>query len=164
MINFKKLLKRDRSLVAIGRDEIEMLTYILSHKRDFESWFSTKQKNHTKIRFVFYYPSAVDLFYDEFKLFTVYFKKTNNDEIVFDQFKKSRVNLESLKTGNWKPFKDAILDYLEMAQDRNSDLQMKKFKSLHDYQQLCNGETKSKEESLPFYSLNITNTQQIKTS
>lgn len=155
MFNLKKLLQGDKSLVAIGKDEIEILTYILCHKADFESWFGSQQKKHTKIRFVFYYPSAVDLFYDEFKLFTVYFKKTNTDIIVFDQFKRSQLNMDSLKTANWKPFKDAILDYLAMAQDRNTDFQLKKYKSLHDYQQLCDGEVKPKEASIPFYSLNI---------
>ena len=155
MFNLKKLLQGDKSLVAIGRDEIEILTYIFSHKNDFENWFSGQQKKHSKIRFVFYYPSAVDFFYDEFKLFTVYFKKTNTDVIVFDQFKRSQLNMESLRTANWKPFKDAILDYLAMAQDRNTDQQLTKYKSLHDYQQLCDGEIKTNEANIPFDSLNI---------
>lgn len=155
MINLKKLLKGDKSLVSISKEEIDILTYVLCNRSDFENWFSGQHKKHGKIRFVFYYPSAIDLYYDEFKLFTIYFKRAANDAVLFDQFKLTQLNHGSLKTTNWKPFKDAILDYLTMAQERNTDSQFKKYKSLHDYQQLCGGDAKPQDAGTPFYSLNI---------
>ena len=155
MFNLKKLLKGDASLVTPSKEEVDILTYVLCHKSDFENWFSTQHAKHSKIRFVFFYPSAIDLYYDEFKLFTIFFKRAHNDTVLFHQFKLTQLNLDSLKTTNWKPFKDAILDYLTMAQERNSDFQFKKFKSLHDYQQLCSGEAKTEKSNTPFYSLNI---------
>lgn len=155
MFNLKKLLKGDKAFVTISKEEVDILTYILCHRNDFESWFSGQHKKHSKIRFVFFFPSAIDLYYDEFKLFTVFFKRAANDAVLFDQFKLTQLNQDSLKTDNWRPFKDAILDYLTMAQERNSDFQFRKYKSLHDYQQLCNGENKSQDAAAPFYSLNI---------
>ena len=155
MFNLKKLLKGDPSYVTISKEETDILTYVLCHKNDFETWFSEQHPKHNKIRFVFYYPSAIDLYYDEFKLFSVFFKRAANDAVIFHQFKRTQLTEDSLKTTNWKPFKDAIVDYLTMAQDRNTDFQFKKFKALHDYQQLCNGEGKVQEAQAPFYSLNI---------
>ncbi len=140
-MNFLKNLLKDRTnLLTISKEEVEILTYLMCNRTDFENWFAQQAKAHPKIKFVFYYPTAIDLYYDSFKLFTVYFTKDSRDEVVFSQFKISQLNRDSLNSPNWKPFKDAVVDYLLMAQERNTDLQFKRLHALHEYQALCNGE------------------------
>ena len=159
MINLKKLLKGDKSLVALNKEEVDVLTYVLCHRNDFEAWFSQQAHRYPNIRFVFYYPSAIDLCYDHFKLFTVYFSKNAADQIAFNQMKISRLNSDSLNSANWNPFKDVILDYLTMAQERNTDLQFRKYKSLHDYQQLCKSTLASTEKENPIAAFTMASAQ-----
>ena len=156
MINLKKLLKGEKNIVALNKEEVEVLTYVLCHRDDFQNWFQQQQHKYQKIRFQFYYPSALDLYYDTFKLFTAYFKKDAADHITFSEMKMSRLNLGSLHSSNWAPFKDVIVDYLSMAQERNTDLQFRQFRSLHDYQQLCNGGAPAPEAGSAFTGFNIT--------
>lgn len=140
----KKLLVRKPNVLNISKEEIEILTYVFCNRTDFESWLAAQKQNYPKVKFVFYYPNAVDFYYDTFKLFTVYFKRDVGDQVQFDQLKISRLNEDSLKSYNWKPFKDVFVSYLLMAQERNSDLQFKRLHALHEYQALCDGEAVQK--------------------
>ena len=151
----KNLLKSKSNLLNVNKEEVEILTYIMCNRIDFETWFAQQKATFPKIRFVFYFPTAIDFYYDAFKLFTVYFKKDQNDHIVFDQFKITQLNIGSLKSYNWTPFKDAFLSYLLMAQERNSDLQFKKLHALHEYQALCNGEATPKSSNGSSFFLNL---------
>lgn len=147
----KNLLKSKSNLLTINKEEIDILTYVMCNRIDFEAWFAQQNTTFPKIRFVFYYPTAIDFYYDAFKLFTVYFKREQNDQVVFHQFKITQLNMDSLKSFNWTPFKDAIVSYLVMAQERNSDLQFKKLHALHEYQALCNGEATPKSSNNSFF-------------
>lgn len=137
MFNLKKLLQRNKALIDLPKEDIALLEYFISHKDDFESWFASQQTTYPKIKFTFYYPTAIDFTYDEFKLFTVYFNKSGNDAISLSQFKISQVNGENIKTKNWKPFKEVMLQYIAVVEKQNTDLLFLKMRSLHEYQQLC---------------------------
>jgi len=151
----KNLLKSKSHLLALTKEEVEILTYVMCNRHDFENWFAQQTLAHSKIKFVFYYPTAIDLYYDSFKLFTVYFTKDNKDEIIFSEAKLSQLNRDSLNSQNWKPFKDAIVSYLVMAQERNTDLQFKRLHALHEYQAICNGEATPKTSNSGAFFLNM---------
>lgn len=128
----KNLLKSKLNDLALSKEEIEIFVYIVSNRHDFEHWFAQQSLRFPKVKFAFYYPTAIDLYFDAFKLFTVFFTKESNGQLVFSQAKMSLLNRESLKSTNWAPFKEVMLSYLEMAQERNSDQQFKKLHALHE--------------------------------
>lgn len=151
----KNLLQSKANLLPLTMEEVDILTYLMCNRQDFESWFAGQAASYPKIKFVFYYPTAIDLYFEAFKLFTIYFKKDNRDEVVFSQAKLSQLNRDSLNSQNWKPFKDVIVSYLMMAQERNTDLQFKRLHALHEYQAICNGEAAPKEFNGQSFFLNM---------
>ena len=155
----KNLLQGKAHLLTLSKEEVEILTYLMCNRQDFESWFAGQAQAHPKIKFVFYYPTAIDLYFDSFKLFTVYFKKDSRGEVVFNQAKLSQLNRDSLNSHNWKPFKDAIVSYLIMAQERNTDLQFKRLHALHEYQAICNGEATPNNSKGNLFFLNLSPAQ-----
>ena len=159
-MNFlKNLLQSKTHLLTLSKEEVEILTYLMCNRQDFENWFAGQATAHPKIKFVFFYPTAIDLYFDSFKLFTVYFKKDSRDEVTFSQAKLSQLNRDSLNSQNWKPFKDAIVSYLVMAQERNTDLQFKRLHALHEYQAICNGEAAPKASNGHPFFLNLSPAQ-----
>ena len=77
MLNIKRLLKPNPYIIKINKAESELLQYFISNKTAFDKWYAENEKQYPKIRFTFYYPTAIDFYFNEFKLFTAYFKKAS---------------------------------------------------------------------------------------
>jgi hypothetical protein len=143
MFNLKKLIKSNPLSVPVKGAEKDLLQYFISNKGAFENWFSTNCNAYPKLRFHFYYPNALDFFFDEFKLFTAYFKKEEKG-IMLVELKMSDVNKANIKTTDWKPFRDLMLTFLTELEQNNHSLMLQEQRSLHEYQAICTGK-----EALP---------------
>ena len=159
MINLTKLLKPDPNNIKINKAETELLQYFISNKIAFDQWFNQNMNQYPKIRFAFYYPTAIDFFYDEFKLFTAYFKKTAKGNIQLLQFKMSDVNYTNIKSRNWKPFQDVMLNFLTVLEQTNTDMILKEHQSLLEYQALCTGKDVEKDGVKSSYIKDILSAQ-----
>jgi hypothetical protein len=139
MINLKKFFKSKPTVVACSKAERDLLQYFISSKTAFDNWYATQGGNFPKLRFQFYFPSAIDFYFDEFKLFTAYFKKEENGAVVFVELKMSEVNYSNIKSADWKPFRDLILAFLTALEQAHKSQWLTEQRSLHEYQKLCSG-------------------------
>jgi len=139
MINLKKFFKSNPTVVSCSKAERDLLQYFISSKTAFDNWYTTQRSSYPKLRFQFYYPSAVDFYYEEFKLFTGYFKKEENGAVVFVELKMSEVNFANIRSADWKPFRDMILAFLTAQEQANQSRWLIEQRSLHEYQSLCSG-------------------------
>ena len=136
MINLKKFFKPNPYLLTVSKAEKELLECFLDNKPAFDQWLPLNENR--RIRFQFYYPTAVDFYFDNFKLFTAYFKKGPVDGPDLHELKMSEANYSSICTTNWQPFEEVILDFLNTLEESNKVILFRKTKSLHEYAALCN--------------------------
>lgn len=158
-MNLKRLFTAKPNQIEINKAEAEMLKCFMANKKEFENWFGEKATTYPKIKFHFFYPTAIDFIFDDFKLFTAYFARENNGNIVFEQFKMSDVNLLNIKTRNWKPFQTVILGFLEMLEQKNTSTLMKEQKSLYEYQLMCKENPAPSDNKAPSYVKDILSSQ-----
>lgn len=136
MWNLKNLFNTKDLLLPVSKAQKEILELLITNKGDFDQWSSAHA--HAKIKFQFYYPAAIDFFYDEFKLFNAYFKKNPKGEIVLSEFKMSEVNYDNIRCTSWHPFEEVILDFLTSMEESKKIALFEKRKALLEYQSLCN--------------------------
>jgi hypothetical protein len=144
MFNLKKLIKSQPLTVPVSKAEKDLLQYFIATKPAFENWFSSNKNAFPRLRFHFYYPNAIDFFFDEFKLFTAYYKKEEKGMVVLKELKMSDVNKANIKTTDWKPFRDLMLTFLTDLEQTNHNLMLQEQRSLHEYKAICTGK-----EALP---------------
>lgn len=137
MFNFKKFLVNKAFAVDTSKSEKELLEFFISNKFEFDAW--VEKQNIPRIRFQFFYPTAVDFFFDDFKLFTAYFKKGLLDRLELTEFKMSDTNYNSIRSTNWKPFEEVIIDFLTTLEESKKIELFEKRKSLIDYEFICSG-------------------------
>ena len=144
MINLKKFFQSNARIITVSKAQKEILECFLSNKNAFEHWFCFQPE--TKIKFKFYYPTAVDCFFDDIKLFTAYFKKTNLDQVELQELRMSEDNYRSISNANWKPFEEIMLQFLSYLDENEKLTLFQKRKSLYEYAEICNS---SKPSSFP---------------
>jgi hypothetical protein len=135
MKNFLKLFRKPTNVIAIKKAEKELLEYFIANKPAFDQWYIENQ--HPKIRFRFYFPTAIDFYFEEFKLFTAYFKKSSRDLLELQELKMSEANQTSIRTTDWRPFEEVILHFLTMLEENNKASWLHKRKSLYEYAAIC---------------------------
>lgn len=133
MINLKKLFQPNPCLLSVSKAEKELLESFLTCKSEYDAWCQQPQK----IRFRFYFPTAIDFYYDGAKLFTVFFKKDLHDTPVFHELKMSKANYSSIRSSNWKPFEDLMTEFLAELTEKNKSIYVQKTKSLREYMNIC---------------------------
>ena len=136
MINLKKFFQPNPHLLAVSKAEKEVLESFFSCKAEYENW--QQQYPQQKIRFRFYYPTAMDFLYDGSQLFTAYFKKGTDDAPVLHELKMSKANYSSIRTINWKPFEEVMTSFLQGLEEKHQVRWVQKTKSLRDYLNICN--------------------------
>lgn len=135
MINLKKIFWSNPYLLPVSKTEKEILEYFLANKKDFEQWLT--ENPHPRIRFQFYFPTAVDFFFDEFKLFTAYYKRTSSGNHELTELKMSCDNYVSIRSLSWKPFEEVMVSFLSTLEESNKITLFTKTKALYDYVSIC---------------------------
>ncbi len=121
--------------LTVSKGQKEMLELLMVNKGDYEKW--TTQQAAGKIRMQFFYPTAIDFYFDSFKLFTAFFKKSRKGEIELQEMKMSETNYDSIRCTSWAPFEEVVIDFLtSMEETKKIDL-FEKRKTLFEYQSLC---------------------------
>ena len=135
MINFKRFFSANKRAIVVSKAQKEILECFLINKAAFDHWFSLQPE--TKIRFKFYYPTAIDFFFDDCKLFTAYFKKNAQDGIELQELKMSEENRRSISSSVWKPFEEVMLQFLtNLDENQKVDLFQKR-RALYEYADIC---------------------------
>jgi hypothetical protein len=133
--SLKNLFNSKVLALAVSKSQKEMLELLMMNKGDFEKW--AEQQSGSKIRLHFFYPTAIDFYFDAFKLFTAYYKKNRKGEIELQEMKMSEVNYDSIRCTSWAPFEEVVIDFLTtMEESKKIDL-FEKRKTLFEYQSLC---------------------------
>lgn len=135
MLNLKNLFRTKILELQVSKAQKELLELLLLNKDDFEHWNLAQPSS--KIRFQFFYPSAIDFYYDEFKLFNAFFRKDPKGEIGLFEFKMSEVNYDSIRCSSWVPFETVIIDFLTSLEENKKIALFEKRKTLLEYQSLC---------------------------
>ncbi|HEU4902727.1 MAG TPA: hypothetical protein VFT06_08035 [Flavisolibacter sp.] len=148
MLNLKNLFHIKALTLPISKAQKELLELLLINKIDFEEWNS--KQSHAKIRFQFFYPAAIDFYYDEFKLFNAYFRKNVKDEIILYEFKMSETNYDTIRCTSWTPFEMVIIDFLTSLEEDKKIALFEKRKTLLEYQSLCAKNTEQKDPATDY--------------
>src|SRR5690349_12234702 len=128
MINFKKIFQSKNRTVAVSKTQKEILECFLVNKSSFDHWFCFLPE--TKIKFKFYYPTAIDLYFDDIKLFTAYYKKNQLEQIELQELKMSEDNYRSISSPVWKPFEEMMLQFLHYLNENEKVMLFQKQKAL----------------------------------
>ncbi|WP_162944964.1 hypothetical protein [Flavisolibacter nicotianae] len=154
MISLKKIFRPTPHLLTVSKTEKELLEYFLCSRSEYDNWLLLHPQ--PKIRFKFYFPTAIDFYFDGAKLFTAYFKKGAADEPVLSELKMSKANYSSIRSSNWKPFEEVMIKFLNYLEETNRVVVVQNTKPLHDYLAICKetaaGNKAGKvDEPLPFW-------------
>lgn len=137
MINLKRFFLPASSRLPVTKTEKEILELFVLNKKEFDHWIGLHPQQ--RIRFQFYFPTAVDFYFDGFRLFTAYFKRGHGDSLQLQELKMSQDNQGSIRTANWKPFEEVMVSFLSALAESNKSALLQKTKALHEYASICNG-------------------------
>lgn len=135
MMNLRTFFQPNPSLLSVTKAEKELLESFLAHKTDYEQWLLLHPQ--PKIMFRFYFPSAIDFYYDGTRLFTAYFKKDAFNEPELKEMKMSQENYGFIRSADWKPFGEVMLKFLQTLEEANKSIYLQQTKSLHEYISIC---------------------------
>lgn len=135
MINLKKFFQPNPCLLPVTKTEKEILECFLAARPAFLQWLQSNPQ--PRIRFQFYFPTAIDFYFDEFKLFTAYFKKSPSEQQYLAELKMTLENYNTIRMVSWKPFEEVMLAFLHTLEESNKSMLYLKIKSLHEYASLC---------------------------
>lgn len=135
MINLKKYFQPNPCILSVSKEEKEILECFLSNRSEFGNW--SLHHPHKRVRFQFYFPTAVDFFFDDFLLFTAYFKRTALAQLELQELKMTKANYTTICSTNWKPFEEVMLQFLRFLEEQNKSSFFQKTRSLHEYVSIC---------------------------
>lgn len=131
----KRLLYPKDLTLSVSKAQKELLDLLMINKTSFDDWVSGQSA--AKVRFHFFYPTAIDFYYDEFKLFTAFFRKSKKDEIELLELKMTETNYDSIRCQSWAPFEEVMIDFLTSLEENKKIALFEKRKTLLEYQALC---------------------------
>lgn len=132
---FYRLLRMKDLTVSVTKPQEELLEIFLSQKEEYDRWRQAQPLS--KVRFQFFYPTAVEMFYDEFKLFTAYFKRTPKGQPLLTELKMTETNYDVIRCASWKPFEQQVLEFLTTLEESKKVALFEKRKMLYEYEALC---------------------------
>jgi hypothetical protein len=135
MINLKRFFQPASCRLTVTKAEKEILELFILNKKEFDQWLLLHPQ--PRIRFQFYFPTAVDFYFDGFRLFTAYFKRGAMDALQLSEIKMSQDNHSSIRTTNWKPFEEVMVSFLTHLAESNKSALLQKTKALHEYASIC---------------------------
>ncbi len=134
-MNLKKIFGSNPCIVPVSKAEKETLECFLANKREFDDWLSHRPQQ--RVRFQFYFPTAIDFYFDDFHLFTAHFKRASFDAMELQELKMTKINYSSIRSARWKPFEEEIVNFLSALEETNKISYFSKTKSLHEYAAIC---------------------------
>ena len=135
MDRLKKFFRRKAFALAVSKGQKELLEFFLTNKPGFDEWVEAHPQ--PKMRFQFYYPTAVDHFFGDFKLFTAYFKRGRKGEIELIELKMTETNFDTIRCASWAPFEEVIIEFLTSLEEGKKIALFEKRKVLYEYENLC---------------------------
>ncbi len=134
-MNLRNLFKVNPYLLTVTKTQKELLECFVANKPEFDNWLT--HRSQQRVRFQFYFPTAIDFYFDDFHLFTAYFKKTALDTLELQELKITKANYTTIRSDNWKPFEEMILQFLCFLEEKNKIRYFQKTSSLHEYVAIC---------------------------
>lgn len=131
----KKILKQKAFTLTVGKGQKELLEFFITNKTGFDDW--VLQHQQPKVRFQFYYPTAIDFYFGDFKLFTAYFKREKKGRLELIEMKMSETNFDTIRCASWTPFEDVIIEFLTSLEEGKKIALFEKRKVLYEYENLC---------------------------
>lgn len=147
---FESIFRRKAFLLTVTKGQKELLEFFIVNKAEFEGWMATHPLS--KIRFQFYYPTAIDFYYGDFKLFTAYFKKNKKSEIELMELKMSETNFDSIRCSSWAPFEEVVIEFLTSLEQSKKIALFEKRKVLFEYESLCSKKAAAEEAQKEYLS------------
>ena len=132
---FKKFFKTKAFALTVSKVQKELLEFFVTNRLDYETWAVAQP--HSKVKFQFYYPVAIDFYYGEYKLFTAFFKKGPLDRIELTELKMTETNFDSIRCSNWRPFEEVIIEFLTTLEETKKVALFEKRRNLYEYENLC---------------------------
>lgn len=129
------IMRKKTLVLTTTKAQRELLECFVLHKAEFENWLLIQPSS--KISFRFYYPTAIDFFYGNYKLFTAYFRKNQHDGIELTELKISDANFDSIRCESWTPFEEMMLKFLTTLEENKKVEMLSKRKLLYEYEDLC---------------------------
>jgi hypothetical protein len=145
MMNLKKFFQPNRYLLSVSKQEKDLLEYFITHRAEFENWFLHRPQS--RVRFQFYYPTAIDFHFDNFHLFTAYFDRSVPGNLVLRELKMTRENDSTIRSVNWKPFEEVMMQFLQYLEEKNKIQFFQRTSSLHEYVSICEKSASSNSHS-----------------
>lgn len=141
MINLKKFFQANPCLLAVSNEEKEILECFLINRSAFSDWLLHRPQQ--RVRFQFYFPTVIDFYFDDFLLFRASFKKNAFDQPELQELKMTGANYNNIRTANWKPFEEVMVQFLRYLEEKNKISFFQKTRSLHEYVSICEKTTAS---------------------
>ena len=132
---FKKFFRRKALALTLSKGQKELLEFFVTNKPDFDDWILKHAQ--PKVRFQFYYPSAIDFYFGDFKLFTAYFTRDRKDQLWLTEMKMSETNFDTIRCASWAPFEEIIIEFLTSLEEGKKIALFEKRKVLYEYENLC---------------------------
>ena len=149
-MNWLKLFYKQKAFsLTVSKAQKELLEFFLTNKPEFDQWLPAHPQ--PKVRFQFFYPTAIDFYFSDFKLFTAYFKKGRKGEIELTELKMSETNFDTIRCASWAPFEEVIIDFLNSLQENKKIALLEQRKMLYEYANLC-AKKPTEEVSKDFFS------------
>ena len=131
----KKFFKRKAFALTVSKGQKELLEFFITNKPEFDEWIL--QHPSPRARFQFYYPTAIDFYYADFKLFTAYFKREKKDVLELIELKMSETNFDTIRCASWAPFEEIVVEFLTSLEESKKIALFEKRKVLYEYESLC---------------------------
>jgi hypothetical protein len=64
---------------------------------------------------------AIEFYFDEFLLFTAFFKRSQAGGFVLHEMKMTKANYTTIHSANWKPFEDVMVQFPAFAGRNQQD-------------------------------------------
>jgi hypothetical protein len=146
MINLKKFFRPNPGLLPISKEQKEILECFVTNKSAFENWLSHRPQQ--RVRFQFYFPLAIEFYFDDFLLFTAFFKRSATGAFVLHEMKMTKANYSTIHSTNWKPFEEVMVQFLRYWEEKNKTRFFQQTSSLHEYVSICEKNTGSAQQRL----------------
>ncbi len=158
---FKKFFNRKAFALTVGKGQKELLEFFITNKPEFDDWI--QRHPQPKVRFQFYYPTAIDFYFGDFKLFTAYFIRDRKDQVLLTEMKMSETNFDTIRCASWAPFEEVVIEFLTSLEEGKKIALFEKRKVLYEYENLC-AKKASTENTAQAYMSAVASFPTLKTS
>jgi hypothetical protein len=129
-----KVRKRKERTVQVSQEEKDLLSWMLTHIRNFDLWLNGVGKDY---RIQDDFIDCVELQYKTAILFEVHYNKGVFTKAKFRHLLLSEENMKAAETRCWKNFKNLIELYRMAVEQQMNVEQNKKEEAINEYSLIC---------------------------